>query len=343
MKPGLVILFGAGATRGALLNRAVPPPVDRDFFDIASQLRGRGTGRLASRVMREVFDLYRHVSGVGLEEYFRDIEARAEIGEFAKPSNQPKNWAKRQADLVELVRRVMVLTTGELGDQESAIHRRILGRLRPGDAVITFNYDMMVEEAIPNEGPRWNPSDGYGLQAGGVSLTWATRWQERHGNIASGSSQFRILKLHGSINWTLYATNEVRLKPRPYVVRARKGVAVSDKCAVLPPGWHKRINVNPYRKLWRKARLALEHCRDLAIIGYSLPDTDPLARALLAEVCRSRAARGQFLRRLHLADPDDHTKERFCELFAPALGAKGHVYRYDGIGELGEKWRGVQR
>ena len=342
MTPKLVILFGAGATRGALRNRPVPPPLDRDFFDIASQLRGRGTGRLASRVMREVFDLYRHVTGVGLEEYFRDIEARAEIGEFAKPSNQPKNWTRRQTDLVELIRRVMVLTTEDLGGQEYAAHRRILGRLRPGDAVITFNYDIVVEEALPNEGPRWNPSDGYGLRAGGASLTWATRWKQRHRNITSGNSQFRILKLHGSINWTLYPTNEVRLKPRPYVVRARKGTAVADKCAVLPPGWHKRINVNPYKQLWRKARLTLEQCRDLAIIGYSLPDTDLLARALLAEVCRSRAARKRFLRHLHLAGPDTRTKDRFCELFAPALGPKGHVYRYDGIGELSEKWQRVQ-
>lgn len=338
MKPSLVILFGAGATRGALQNRPVPPPVDRDFFDIARQLSVGRTGTLSGRVANEVFKLYRHVAGVGLEEYFRDIEARAEIGEFAKPRNQPKDWAKRRADMEELVRRVMVLTTKGLATEECTVHRRILGRIEPGDAVITFNYDIVIEDAMPNDGPRWNPSDGYGFRAGGVKLTWATRWKEAHGKISSGKSQFHVLKLHGSINWTLYPTNKVRLKPRPYVVRGRNGKPVSDKCAVLPPGWHKRINVNPYRQLWREARLALENCRSLAIIGYSLPDTDLLAHALLSEVCRSRAARGHFLKHLHLADPSNAAKDRFSELFAPALGPKGRVYRYDGIAELSKKW-----
>jgi SIR2-like domain len=338
MTPGLVILFGAGATRGALQNRPVPPPVDRDFFDLASQLRGRGTGRLAARVAKEVFGLHRHVSGVGLEEYFRDIEARAEIGQFAKPSNQPKDWARRQSDLEELLRRVFIETTKDLTDKERRTHRRVLRRMQPGDVIITFNYDTVIEESIPNSGLRWNPSDGYGFTASGVTLDWARQWKKERPDISSGKSEFRILKLHGSVNWTLYKTNHVRLKPRPYVVRARKGAPVFDKCSVLPPGWHKRIDVNPYRQLWRKARLALEQCPALAIIGYSLPDTDLLARALLAEVCRLRAARKHYLMHLHLADPNDAVKDRFSALFATALGPKGHVYRYRDIDELSRKW-----
>ena len=338
MKPRLVILFGAGATRGALHNRVFPPPVDRDFFDIASQLSGFGTRRLAARVTKEVFGLYQHVSGVGLEDYFRDIEARAEIGEFAKPSNQPKDWARRQSDLEELLRRVFIQTTKDLTENERGMHLGILKRLHPGDVILTFNYDTMIEECIPKDGLRWNPSDGYGFKASGVTLDWARQWRKEHNKISSGKSQFRILKLHGSINWTLYKTNAVRLKPRPYVVRARKGAPVFDKCSVLPPGWHKRIDVNPYRRLWRKARLELEKCASLAIIGYSLPDTDLLARALLAEVCRSRAARERYLRHLYLADPNDEVKNRFSALFAAALGPKGHVYSYRDIAELSRKW-----
>jgi hypothetical protein len=336
--PRLAILFGAGATRGALQNRAVPPPIDRDFFDIASQLSGFGTGRLAARVTKEVFSLYRHVSGVGLEDYFRDIEARAEIGEFAKPSNQPKDWARRQSDLEELIRRVFIQTAKDLTAKEREIHLGILKRLRPGDVIITFNYDMMIEECIPTDGLHWNPSDGYGFHASGVTLDWARLWKGKHKEVAAGRSQFQVLKLHGSLNWTLYKTNKVRLKPRPYVVRARNGIPVFDKCSVLAPGWHKRIDISPYRQLWRKARLELEKRSSLAIIGYSLPDTDLLARALLSEVCRSRAARERYLKHLYLADPNDEVKDRFSVLFAPALGAKGHVYRYRDIEEFSRKW-----
>jgi hypothetical protein len=340
--PRLVILFGAGATRGALRERVPPPPVDQDFFDIASQISGRGTRRLALRVTKDVFDLYRHVSGVGLEQYFREIEARAEIGQFAKSKNKPKDWVRRRLDLEELIRRVLIQTTADLKDQERQVYRNILKRIRPGDTIITFNYDTVIEESFPNDGPQWDPSNGYGFKASGVTLDWARRWRSQHNGVGSRRSQFELLKLHGSVNWTLYKTNMVRLKPRPYVVRARKGAPVFDKCSVLPPGWHKRIDRSPYRQLWRRARLELEKCSRLAIIGYSLPDTDLIARALLAEVCRLRAARKHYLKHLHIADPSDEVRTRFVELFAPALGSKGQVYRYENIEELSRKWETKQ-
>lgn len=340
--PRLVVLFGAGATRGALRKRVPPPPIDRDFFDIASQLTGRGTRRLAVRVTKDVFELYGHVSGVGLEQYFREIETRAEIGQFAKSKNKPKDWQKRQLDMEELIRRVLIHTTGELTDAECKTHRSVLERIRPGDTVITFNYDTVIEESIPDQGARWDPRDGYGFQANGVTLDWARRWRVQHKRFASKESQFRLLKLHGSLNWTLYKTKKVRLKPRPYVVRARKGAPVFDKCSFLPPAWHKRIDSNPYRELWRRARLELEKCSRLAIIGYSLPDTDLIARALLAEVCRLRAARKHYLKHLHIADPSEQVKDRFAELFAPALGPRGQIYRYENIQELSRKWEAVK-
>jgi SIR2-like domain len=333
-----VILFGAGATRGALQKRVPPPPLDQDFFDIAGQITGRGTRRLAARVTKDVFDLYGRVSGIGLEQYFREIEARAEIGQFAKSKNKPKDWARRQQDLEELIRRVLIQTTNDLANHEGAMHRNILGHIRPGDTVITFNYDTVVEELIPENGQLWDPSDGYGFDASGSTLDWARGWRATRNYAGSRTAQFQLLKLHGSVNWTLYKTNKVRLKPRPYVVRARKGKPVFDKCSILPPGWHKRIDRSPYRQLWRKARLKLESCSSLTIIGYSLPDTDLIARALVAEVSRMRAARKHYLKHLHIADPSDGVKDRFANLFAPALGPKGRVYRYDNIEHLSRAW-----
>lgn len=104
--------------------------------------------------------------------------------------------------------------------------------------------------------------------------------------------------------------------------------------SILPPGWNKRIDLNPYSQLWRKARLVLERCKTLVIIGYSLPETDLLARALFAEVIRLRVARNQYIRQLHLADPNRSVKERFVELFVPALHAQSKVFRYRGIDEF---------
>jgi len=70
----------------------------------------------------------------------------------------------------------------------------------------------------------------------------------------------------------------------------------------------------------------LEKCKSLVVLGYSLPETDLLAQSLLAEVVRTRAARKKYLKQLHLADPSESVKERFIQLFTPALGPHGKVF-----------------
>jgi hypothetical protein len=206
IKKQLVVMFGAGATRGAY-KHFPPPPLDRDFFEIAGQLERRGTRRLAVRVLRDVFSLYGRVNGIGLEQYFQDIETRGEIGRFAKSQNKPKDWARRQDDLVELIRRTLLHTTCNLDElptrvRRSTAHADILRALVPHDTIITFNYDTVIEEALPLDKCWWNPSDGYGVDAGGVDQEWARHWRIRHNVSKKRKSDIPLLKLHGSLNWT---------------------------------------------------------------------------------------------------------------------------------------------
>jgi hypothetical protein len=340
----LVILFGAGATRGGFPDSTPPPPLDADFFDIAGQIPGRGTRRLARKVANDVFELYGRVSGITLEQYYRDIETRWELGTFAKSKNRPKDWKARKEDLEELVRRIIIHTTTDLDEgpakaRVSTVHQALLRMVRAGDTLITFNYDTVIEEAMPAETP-WTPRGGYCVDVSGITHDWAKAWLRKRNMTATTESQVRLLKLHGSINWVLYPTGKVRLKPRPYVVRTRNGKPTFDRAAILPPGWHKRVDRNPYRALWREARLCLERCSALAIIGYSLPETDLIARALFAEVSRMKASRAQHLKELHVADVSDAAKSRLVDLFVPALGAKGLVFRYGGVEHLAKVWGG---
>ena len=83
--------MGAGATRGALHHRSIPPPVDGDFFEIAGQISGHGTLRLARSVLNDVRNLYGKIPGVGLETYYRDIETRNRIGSITRSANRPKS------------------------------------------------------------------------------------------------------------------------------------------------------------------------------------------------------------------------------------------------------------
>lgn len=121
------------------------------------------------------------------------------------------------------------------------------------------------------------------------------------------------------------------------MVRTKNKKPAFDKVSILPPGWNKRIDKKPYHGFWRDARLRLEKCRTLIIIGYSLPETDLLAQALFAEVVRLRQARRRFLTQIHLADPSQVVKEKFINLFTPALGPAGLVFKYQGIREFAEE------
>jgi len=149
-----VVLFGAGASCGGLRDNPLPPPVDRDFLSVANQLTGHGTPTLAKRVLRSVWELYNRVEGVGLEEYFREIETRAAISRIAKSKNKPKDWARRQTDLEELIRRVYVQTAVELSSsagpkpRASPAHQAILETLTACSTILTFNYDLVIEESF---------------------------------------------------------------------------------------------------------------------------------------------------------------------------------------------------
>jgi len=338
-----VFIFGAGATRGGMLESIFPPPIDNDFFDIAKQLKGHGTPKLAKRVLQSVWELYGTTNGISLEEYYREIETRALIGRFAKSANQPKNWKKRQGDLEELVRRVYIHTTCKaIGTRmeplKSDIHQKILQNLRDGDTLITFNYDLVIEEAF-SSAKLWNPIDGYGVGVQGKSFDWCRLWLKKRNVKASNvkESRVQLLKLHGSLNWMLYPNQGIKLKSRPYYVRTKNKNPTFEKISVLPPGWNKRIDHNPYKLFWRASRLKLDQCKSLIILGYSLPETDLLAHSLFAEVVRLRYTRKKFLKEFHIADPSNEVKNRFIRLFNPALGAFGKVFQYQDIKEFTDK------
>lgn len=334
----VVVLLGAGATRGALQKNSVPPPVDADFFEIAGQINGHGTLRLARSVLNDVRNLYGKFPGVGLETYYRDIETRARIGSITRSANRPKEWRRYQNDLEELIRRIIIHTTcksedGRLEPLKSRAHARILSKLEKHDTIVTFNYDVLIEHSF-GKSALWTPRDGYGTGVHGITNAWCQRWFTERRISDRTRAKVQLLKLHGSVNWTQYKSGQVRLKDRPFVVRTREHKTVFEKVCILPPGLNKRIDKLPYSRLWREARLRLERCKTLVIIGYSLPEADLLARGLFAEVVRLRVARNQYLRQLHLADPNSSVKERFVELFVPALNAQSKIFRYKDIDEF---------
>jgi hypothetical protein len=137
--------------------------------------------------------------------------------------------------------------------------KRFAELLRPGDVVITFNWDLLVEEALYDLKKEWE----YKLRDGAIC----------------------ILKPHGSLDW--YDSKEVSIKPdlvfplneeigRILVFKRFRPPKIMSPAVpvILPPVINKKIVFKELASIWRDAWLALRHAPEIYVIGYSLPPED---------------------------------------------------------------------
>jgi hypothetical protein len=146
---------------------------------------------------------------------------------------------------------------------EDSPYRNLAKVLAPGDTVVTFNWDTLLEQILEEEGRPYT----YGPDPKSVS----------------------VLKLHGSRNWIrLYKNQEVqqgfrRLRGQLYEVDDFDGFI--DKfgeeysLAIVAPSYQKMYPTE-LDFYWYKAFQALAASPSVVIIGYSMPASDYEARAL---------------------------------------------------------------
>jgi hypothetical protein len=166
--------------------------------------------------------------------------------------------------------------------QEAHLYRQFADeKLKNGDVVISFNYDVAIERELKRAG-LWEISDGYGFNV-----------LQSH-----SKSPVVVLKLHGSVNWvqclgvggimaiTLYdqrpAIMPHDLAYLGYVDRDpawREGGV--DRPRIVLPGRKKSLRTKLYQVLWSAAANALRRAERLVIVGYSMPDADEAAQQLL--------------------------------------------------------------
>jgi len=167
---------------------------------------------------------------------------------------------------------------------------------KPGDVVVTFNYDDSLERELRRSG-RWDVSRGYGFPLGTKELV----------------SDVLVLKLHGSVNWLVSlfsgATGGAFLVDPPSSMGNHPVIHRADleflgyesfsghtyqsggafPCLILP-GRTKEFFYDTsfghefgdfWDHLWSQAAAALRSAQKIVICGYSLPEADQRARDLL--------------------------------------------------------------
>jgi len=216
--------------------------------------------------------------------------------------------------------------------------------------IITFNYDCFVESAIeggsgvnidiprefsqaftrsedevseaelPYSHFNWNRPLGYGIKFDQVQLYRAgigrfVPGDRFYAHPANRLYSWRVLKLHGSLNWFRY----LPIRKYPALGERKQDLSEGQQQEVIlvegdwwfnePPdlgGWYiDPLIITPtlykeeyfrdpqfgrvFTPLWKMAREALSQCRRLVVIGYSFPPTDFPTRKLFLESFSERS------------------------------------------------------
>lgn len=292
-----LVILGAGATRGASFvepESAVPPPLDQDFFQVL-QMSAAGRTDDGRKLIDHVRTVYGPALNIGLETVFNNLDAaRIFHQEFNVTRGRILEEPKR---LIDALRTVLPELLGESISGSCTTHAAIARRLTVGDAVVSLNYDCVMDDALRcHAGFRFDPErGGYGVDVADGAGDW-----RRHGKGKRAQGSVQLLKLHGSLNWR-GPSLPLRLRAEPY-----KPVANG---VIAPPLTNKPVTEPPLSEIWRQARTIVGSMRRLVIVGYSMPSADGLVRTLLATDL------SEYLEDIVLVDPSETTLVRHVDFF----------------------------
>ena len=206
-------------------------------------------------------------------------------------------------------------------------------------SVITFNYDTIVEKAMLGvDAPGANGDIVAAILTQLPRRAVATSWGE------TPSPTFRLLKLHGSLDWFWNADD----RSGESLCRLTEGTAPSDARAALAGKVHFIVpplaikttffSLGLVRQLWEEAAIALRDADRIVLIGYSVPVTDLATTAMLGVAAKPGAE-------WHVVDTaPEEVVHRLKQLGIPSgniqshdsLGAWVDWYENEHVGQLSE-------
>jgi hypothetical protein len=208
-----LFVLGAGASKAyAQSPSGQRMPVARDFFETFLKLQAsENPWVLLGAVMayltetRGVHDLYGYLrSGIDIEDLHSEIEAAREVA--VDKGARPGDLMVADSAFSQLVF-LFAATINEIqSGPVSEAHRALVSILEPDDAVVTFNWDTLLDRALA-ETTDWQPDWGYSLSPRGVFVNGWTVPRPRPADAQAPE----LIKLHGSTNWlTAYAIRDLQ-------------------------------------------------------------------------------------------------------------------------------------
>lgn len=334
-----LFVFGAGATRGCSFvdpkKDPCLPPLDVDFFTQLQRVRNKKHYPLIKQVMRDVVDLFGSNFDVTMETVFTTLEHTLRMLDTTGESRDfnKKDLRMKKSRLGQAIAVVLEDSLAEKDEEghsrltplECEHHQRFVSDiLRPGDDIVSFNYDCSLDYALKGNGDgKWNARYGYGFKLGakGSLLTGDAFWNPSV--IAEKDTTVHYYKLHGALHFVINEkTGKVRLKNRPYTRQSG-----NMKFTIIPPEWHKAYDKGVFAVLWNKAAEAVHCAEHIVVIGYSMPLMDLHSSTLFRTSVNSK----QKLKSLVVVNPDRSARRRIRTILQRGLNPDTKVISFDCI------------
>lgn len=202
--------------------------------------------------------------------------------------------------------------------------KRFASFLTKEDTVITFNWDTILESQLANLGASFT-LDPF------------------------AEADITILKLHGSLSWVLLGDQVTPKHPEYFTLLSEDdGLFCSKDHSILdtwlpldrspyivtPIAQKRPLDVRHLKILWVNAFDSISQASSMTVIGYSIPDEDYHARALLRDgLCTAQKIGA--VPEITLINPDEETGKRFFSTIWPRFDFKRR--RFDGTELLATK------
>lgn len=173
-----------------------------------------------------------------------------------------------------------------------------LFRITADVCILTTNYDILAERSLRLKSKPRLPRPGFNYGDGSEQLLGGSHPGVFHSPPPRAEGTVPILKLHGSVSWSLGKSGiEYYHDCRP---------SVRGNPAIIAPANEKQVP-SPFRAVWAKAAAALAASKVWIIVGYSFPQYDEA----INELFRSNALHKP---RVHILNPDTDVAGRLSNI-----------------------------
>lgn len=222
-----------------------------------------------------------------------------------------------------------------------ALHRRLFETLLERDSIVSFNYDLLADNALLAIEPREHDRPGQDTRMGKISglLGRLNIWDDPPPSLMPREQKWGFyLKLHGSLDWlyceSLGCENNTNVFARGVSILAEgqdegmpcRYCGASLKTFIVPPVATKRFeDTGRMAFLWNIALRQLSNASRIVVIGISFAPSDFELRWLIRQAIELRT---RPLYELHVVNPASIHRKNIVSVFP---GRERQIYEYDSV------------